>query len=471
MNNIGKTPPQAMDLENAILGALMLDQDGFSQCSSILTQECFYKEANQHVYKAIKNLYDKSNPVDILTVTEELKRLELLDTVGGAYYIVSLCENVASSGHIEYHSKIVKSKYVLREIIRKGSELVDKSYTDDLDNSISDVMNFSNSIIDILNTGSDIHNMSYYVDKSLESLRDRIYKYDNDIPIGIPTQIKELNRMLIGLMQSDLIILAARPSVGKSAVSLSWAKHQSSLGYSCAFFSMEMTAVSLVDRLIISESGVNAERYRSGRINKNDMFKIEKASLELKDRNFYIDDKPCVDVSYIKSKVAKLQKNGMCDIVYIDYLQIAKKSDKKTHEAIGEITSGLKQMAKDLNVPVVLLSQVNRDVSKRAGSKRPGMADLKDSGSIEQDADVIIFIHDPIKAGECDEFVDGEMLLIVAKQRLGLTGTVHVKTNESRTDYFDNDRYSLTDVNLQNRNNNGINCSFEQSNIDFDNEF
>lgn len=439
----GKMPPQAIDLEEAVLGALIIERDAYHRCSDVLSPDVFYIDKHQKVYQAIQNLIEDKSPVDMLMVSQELKRMGQLDNVGGMFFVTELTGRVASAAHMERHARVIKEKYIAREIIRLSSELYEKAYSDesDLTKLVDDCVSIPNTIINIVDTGSEIPEFSVHVDGAINALKERIRKNKEGIPIGLPTISKNLDKMIIGMMPEDLIILAARPSVGKSAVALACAEHQAEEGFNPAFFSMEMGAVSLVDRLMLAKSGVDSYNYRSGNINDSELQSINIAASDLRSKNIYIDDKSSVGVEYIRAKVMKLKKKGKCDIVYIDYLQIAATTDDARHLALGKVTGGLKQMARDLKVPVVLLSQVNREASKRAGSRRPGMPDLKESGSIEQDADVIIFIHDPIKAGEIEndgvEYKDGDMILIVAKQRQGRTGDVPIVANETKSNFTD----------------------------------
>lgn len=443
--DIGRIPPQDINLESAILGALMLESGALSLVEGILTKECFYVHSHQLIYEAMINLSSKNHPIDMLTVTDELRTMGNLEKVGGACAVVQFTNSVATSAHIEYHVRVVYEKYLRRNIICKYGKLIEDTYDDNVETEI--LLDNITRIERELNGGSlsgSIKTLKQCVDESVSSMESRVHKYENNIPVGLPLPLKRLERYIIGFLPTELTIIAARPSVGKTAFAIACASYQAEYGYIPAFFSLEMTGLSLTNRLILAASNVDSYNFRSGKLSTNEILAIKIAANTLKELNLYIDDKPAAKSSYIKAEVKKLKADSKCDIVYVDYVQISGLNPSlKTNEAIGEFTREMKILAKDLGIPIVLLSQINRGPELRAGSgKRPGLSDLKASGSIEEDADIVLALHDPYKAGEIEkddgeEYSKYDRSIIILKNRQGETGVVECTTNETNTKYFD----------------------------------
>lgn len=389
----GKVPPQARDIEGAILGALMIDQGAFEKVSGILTPECFYVEAHGRIFQAIERLAAKFQPVDIHTVTEELMIVEDLEMIGGPYYLTGLTNSVVSSGNIETHARIILEKYIKRKIIETAGILISDGYEDSTD------------AFDLLDEG----------EKTLTEVRNLIKKR-NYIPLdaamieayqhieilrrredhltGVTSGFKELDMITCGWQATDLIILAARPSVGKTALALSLARNAK---VPVGFFSLEMSYRQLVTRLFSSESDIPMWLIRNAKLADDQMKTLyEKGIQPLSKEKIFLDDTASLKISDLKSKARRMVKKDGVKIIMIDYLQlitVGQRFDRKDLE-IGHISSQLKGLAKELQIPVICLSQLSRDVEKR-GDKEPVLSDLRESGAIEQDADIVMFLWRP----------------------------------------------------------------------------
>jgi replicative DNA helicase len=443
----GKIPPQAIDLEEATLGSMMIESNCVNDVMSIISPESFYKPTHQIIAESILQLHRENKPTDTLTVTEKLRDQGKLDEVGGICYISLLTNRICSTANVEYHARIILQKFLQREIIRRCSELINEAYNDTTD-PLELVEKFGKSYDDvsvISQSGAEMVHISVAVSESAVELKKRELFAKDGKTAGIPTPVKELNRLLGGWMKTDLIIIAARPGMGKTALMLQIAKTAAKAGFPVAIFSLEMSRVSLSNRLILAESGIDDEKFRSGYVTSPDWDKFNEASKILSTLPIYIDDRPGLSMQQIKAKSVQMKRSGKCEIVLIDYLQLSMmRSENRQYnreQEVSESSRTAKGMAKVLNTPVILLSQLSRESERRGGAKTPMLSDLRESGSIEQDADIVIFPHRPayygIEVDDTGNSTIGVIDLIIAKHRNGPIGTVSACHNESMTRIFD----------------------------------
>ncbi len=433
--NVGKIPPQAMELEEAVLGAILLERDAFSTVSEILKADCFYKEAHQHIYEAITNLFTRQEPVDMLTVTEELRRMNRLEEVGGAYYITQLTGRVASAAHIEYHSRIIYQKYLQREMIRISGVIQTKAFDESED--VNDLLEEAENSLFLLSQGSmnrDAVQISPVINEAIELIQ--IASKRKDGLSGVPSGFTNLDRLTSGWQNSDLIIVAARPAMGKTAFVLSMARNMAvNYNQGVAFFSLEMSNIQLVNRLIVSETELASEKIRNGRLEPYEWEQLDHKIKSLIDAPIFIDDTAGLSVFELRAKCRRLKKKHDIKVIIIDYLQLMNASGLNPgnrQEEVSMISRSLKGLAKELNVPIIALSQLNRGVESRTGDgKRPQLSDLRESGAIEQDADLVMFIHRPeyykiIEDHEGNSLI-GIAEIIIAKHRNGATGEIRLR--------------------------------------------
>ncbi len=440
----GRMPPQAMDLEEAVLGAIMLEKDAVIAVLDILKPESFYKEAHQKMYRAIIDLSTREEPIDILTVTEELKKKELLAEIGGALYITQLTSRIASAAHLEYHARIVAQKYIQRELIRVASEIQTRAYDDSYD--VDELLDFSEAQLFEIAEG----NIKKETAKLNQLIKEAIHQIEEaskreDALSGVPTGFTKLDRMTSGWQRSDLIIIAARPSMGKTAFVLSMARNMAvDHKRAVALFSLEMSSIQLVNRLIVAETELPSDRIRNGRLEKYEWEQLEYRIKGLIEAPIFIDDTPAISIYEIRAKCRRLKNLYDIQIIIIDYLQLMSgpgDSKGNREQEVSTISRALKGIAKELNVPIIALSQLNRSVELRSGSKRPQLSDLRESGAIEQDADIVCFIHRAEKYGlvEDDEgnSTKGMAEIIIAKHRNGAIGDVSLRFREEFAKFTD----------------------------------
>jgi len=433
----GKLPPQARDLEEAVLGALMLEKDALSSVIDVLKPEVFYVEAHQKIFSAIRILFEKTSPVDILTVTAQLRMQGELEMVGGAFAITELTNRVASAANIEYHARIIIQKYIQRELIRISTDTINLAYED-----TSDVLELldraEKNLFDIAqnNLRRDSRKMDDLMQetlKEIEALKDK-----TDGLTGIGTGFTDLDRMTSGWQKSDLVIIAARPAMGKTAFVLSCARNAAvDFNKPVVVFSLEMSSVQLVNRLISGEAEIEQEKIRKGKMEEWEWQQIHSKIGRLEAAPLIIDDTPGLNIFEFRAKCRRLKSQHDIQLIIIDYLQLMTgkvdgKGGGNREQEIGSISRALKMVAKELQVPVIALSQLSRAVESRpGGAKRPMLSDLRESGSIEQDADMVLFLYRPEYYGlEFDEDnnpTKGVGEIIIAKHRNGETGTVRLK--------------------------------------------
>ncbi len=459
----GKIPPQATDLEEAVLGALMLEKTALSEVADFLKADCFYKEAHQTIYTAISNLENKSQPVDILTVTQELRLMGLLDIVGGAFYISQLTSRVASAANITFHARIIVQKYIQRELIRISSNTIRKAYEDTTD--VFDLLDYAEKEIFQVSEGN-IKKEYEKMDSLLQQAIDQIEsaKNNKDGISGVPTGFTDLDKVTAGWQPSDLIIVAARPAMGKTAFVLSMARNMAvDFKIPVAIFSLEMSSLQLVNRLISSETGIQSDKLRKGTLADHEYQQLHSRIGALAEAPLFIDDTPALSIFELRAKCRRLVSQHGVKIIIIDYLQLMTAGNSEGGNRVQEISAisrSLKIIAKELAVPIIALSQLSRAVETRGGDKKPVLSDLRESGSIEQDADMVTFLYRPeyygLQFDEDQNPTAGVGEVIIAKHRNGSLETVKLRfigeltkfTNLDRSGYNfagenDNDAFNI----------------------------
>jgi len=432
----GKIPPQAIDLEEVVLGAMMIDKKGVDEVIDILSPEAFYKDAHKYIFEAIFKLFENSEPIDLLTVSTQLKKDEKLDLVGGDFYLISLTQRVSSSAHIEFHARIILQKYIQRSLIKISNEIIEEAYDETKD--VFDLLDNAEAKLYEVTQGN--------VKKSTETAQSLVIQAKKKIEeisnkeglSGIPTGFDKLDKLTSGWQPSDLIIVAARPGMGKTALTLTMARNIAvDFNHPVAFFSLEMSSVQLITRLISSETGLSSEKLRTGKLEKHEWEQLNVKVKTLEKAPLYIDDTPSLSIFDLRAKARRLASQYGIKMIMIDYLQLmtaggSQKGGNREQE-ISMISRNLKALAKELNVPVIALSQLSRAVETRGGSKRPLLSDLRESGAIEQDADIVSFIYRPeyYKIDEWDDEerspTEGQGEFIVAKHRNGGLENIRLK--------------------------------------------
>ena len=433
MNEYGHLQPQAPELEEAVLGALMIERDAYSLVSEILRPESFYDQRHQLIYKAISTLAIQQQPVDILTVTEQLKKTGELDDVGGPFYITQLSGKVASSAHIEYHARIIAQKFLARELITFTSNIQTKAFdaTQDVDDLMQEA---EGKLFEISqqNMKKDYTQINPVIKEAYDMLQKAAARTDG--LSGLPSGFHQLDKMTSGWQNSDLVIIAARPAMGKTAFVLSMAKNIAvNQKTPVALFSLEMSNVQLVNRLIVNVCEIPGEKIRSGQLAPYEWGQLDYKIKDLYDAPLYVDDTPSLSVFELRTKARRLVREHDVKLIIIDYLQLMNASGMSfgsRQEEVSTISRSLKGLAKELNIPIIALSQLNRGVESREGidGKRPQLSDLRESGAIEQDADMVCFIHRPeyykIYQDEKGNDLHGMAEIIIAKHRNGAVGEV-----------------------------------------------
>ena len=432
----GKIPPQAVDLEEVVLGAMMIDKKGVDEVIDILHPEVFYKDAHRHIYEAIFKLFETSEPVDLLTVSSQLKKDGKLDVIGGDFYLIKLTQKVASSAHIEFHARIILQKYIQRSLIKISNEIIEEAYDEGTD--VFDLLDAAESkLYDV--TQGNLKRSAETAQNLVIQAKKRIEEIANKEGLsGIPSGFDKVDKLTSGWQSSDLIIVAARPGMGKTALTLSMAKNMAvNHGIPVAFFSCEMSSVQLITRLISSETGLSSEKLRTGKLEKHEWEQLNVKVKALENAPLFIDDTPSLSIFDLRAKARRLASQHGIKLVIIDYLQLmtAGSSQKggNREQEISTISRNLKALAKELNVPVIALSQLSRAVETRGGSKRPLLSDLRESGAIEQDADIVSFIYRPeyYKIDEWDDEertpTQGQAEFIIAKHRNGGLDNIRLK--------------------------------------------
>ncbi len=451
-----RVPPQSLEAEIAVLGAMMLDKNAIAQVIEMIDSTCFYRPENAMIFQAMIDLYDRNEAVDLITLTEELRRRGELDKVGGASYLETILSSVATSANIEYHAKIVKDKALLRKLITAATEIIDDAYNAQGDMS---------EIIDkaerrIFSVSGSRMRQSFYamqdiVKDSLE-LIEQLYQQKRYVT-GLESGFKDLDSLTAGFQPGDFVVVAGRPGMGKTSFALNVALHVATkLKVPVAIFSLEMTKEQLMLRMLCSEARVKAHNVRTGYVGKSDWGKLTIAAGNLHDAPIYVDDSSDLTVLEMRAKARRLKAEVDLGLVIVDYLQLIRAPEKgeNRQQEIAHISRSLKALAKELGIPVMALSQLSRAVEQRERKeKRPILSDLRESGAIEQDADLVLFIYRPIvyKQKHEGEIAGDEITLedkrlaevIIGKQRNGPTGIVELLFFEEYTRFEDKARIEI----------------------------
>lgn len=439
----GKLPPQAVEVEEAVLGALMLERDAYVTVADFIDTASFYKEEHQKIFDAIKKLSGKEKPVDLLMVTQELKDRDQLEEIGGPAYITQLTRRVASAAHIEFHARIIAQKFIQRELIRVSTEIQTKSYDDTLD--VDDLIDFSESALFQIAEGN-IKKETVPIKPILNEAILQIEKAKNQKEglSGVPSGFTAIDRITSGWQRTDLVIVAARPSMGKTAFVLSMARNMAvNHNKSVALFSLEMSSIQLVTRLISAETELGSQKLKSGRLEDWEWEHLNRKISSLDKAPIFIDDTPALSIFEFRAKCRRLKMQHHIDVIIVDYLQLmtAGTDNRGSREQeVSTISRSLKAIAKELDVPILALSQLNRSVESREG-KRPQLSDLRESGAIEQDADIVLFIHRPEYFGITEDDSGNSLIgvaeIIIAKHRNGATGDVNLAFKKELAKFSD----------------------------------
>ena len=438
--------PHAPELEEAVIGACLIEQEALPLIADKLRPEMFYDDHHQLIFAALMAMYHAGKKIDILTVKEELARRGNLDAIGGPYAIVQLSSKVASSAHIEYHAQIIHQKYLAREMVVGFNKLLTCAMdeTIDIDDTLIDAHNLLDRLEGESGHNAHIRDMETLMADTMEEAERRIAKSVNGVT-GIPTGLTELDKKTGGLQDNDLIVIAARPSVGKTAFALHLARHAALAGNAVAVYSLEMQGERLGDRWLMAACNINPYRWRNGIPNPQEVAEARTTASGLAQLPIYVDDSSSVSMDHIRSSARLLKSRKQCDMIIIDYLQLCDMSTKQVNrnreQEVAQATRKAKLLAKELHIPVVLLSQLNRESENRPGG-RPELAHLRESGAIEQDAAIVILLYRPAMLHiptdrESGYPTEGLGVAIVAKQRNGETGNVYFGHNQSITKFYD----------------------------------
>ncbi len=432
MDAFGHKQPQQLDFEEAVLGALLIEQDAYSQISSILRPEMFYDKRHQLIYEAVQSLSVNQRPVDVLTVPQYMESQGTLQDAGGSFYIAQLAHNVITSAHIEYQAKILMQKYQARELITYASHLLRDAFDETTD--VADLMNYAEGHLFELSQQTQAKSYTQInpvIKEAFDQMRNAAQNKDG--MSGLPSGFHKVDKMTNGWQNSDLIIIAARPAMGKTAFVLSMVKNMAiDQRIPVAMFSLEMSNVQLVNRLIQNVCDIPGDKIKSGQLADHEWVQLDSRVTQMLDAPVYIDDTPSLSIFELRTKARRLVREHGVKMIMIDYLQLMNASGMSfgnRQEEVSTISRNLKALAKELNIPIIALSQLNRATENREGSrgKRPQLSDLRESGAIEQDADMVCFIHRPeyydLPEDEQSGNMRGKAEIIIAKHRSGAVGT------------------------------------------------
>ncbi len=448
--NDGKLPPQAIDLEEAVIGAMLIDEKGVDEVIEILIPDVFYKKSHQLIFESIERLFKNSEPIDLLTVSADLKKSKNLKNVGGEFYLIELSQKVSSSAHIEHHARIIQQKFIQRKLIQISNEVINKAYDESTD--VLDLLDQAESkLYDV--TQGHLKKSSVSAEDLVREAKKKIDEISKQDGLsGVSSGFDKLDKITSGWQPSDLIIIASRPGMGKTALSLSMARNMAiDHKIPVAFFSLEMSAIQLITRLISAETGLKSDILRTGKLAPHEWQQLNNQITDLESAPLFIDDTPSLTIFELRAKARRLVSSNDIKVIIIDYLQLMHLgSSTKTgnrEQEISIISRNLKALAKELNVPVIALSQLSRAVETRSGSKRPILSDLRESGAIEQDADIVSFIYRPEYYGmenwddDMQTPSQGQGELIIAKHRNGALGNVRLKFTAELGKFEDVDGY------------------------------
>lgn len=437
--------PQATELEKSVLGAIIIENAKPLADIPFITSETFYSTAHSYIWDAIRYLYMRGDKVDMLTVIQRLEDVRQLETVGGATYIVGLTQVIGSGAHIIDHAMIIYQKYIEREMLMLSKELEKLGLSTEIDVSerVSKAGMLVGNLLDLTNVNSRIGSIDRIVEQALDEAYQRVENRESGIPIGIPSGLKELDKLTGGFSKGELTILAARPSMGKTAMMLHFAKSAAEAGHHAVIFSLEMKAVRIVDRLLMSVTNdVAIDGFKHGKLTKTELNELEQAGVYIAELPISIDENSDASIYNIRATAQSLKNKGKCDIIFMDYLGLIKEhglEGRNREQNIAAISRMAKIMAKELDVPVVLLSQLNRVVESRA-DKIPLLADLRESGAVEQDADVVLMLFRPkpyglpsLKNEATNNDLENAGLVLVRKNREGAIGQLPFYYNDSLT--------------------------------------
>lgn len=433
--DIGKIPPQASDVEQVVLGAMMLEKDALNNTINLVTRETFYDPRHQYIYSAMQELFGNTKPVDLITVTEQLQKNGELEAAGGVAYLAQLTNRVASSAHIEFHARIIIQKHLKRELIKVSSEIIRDAYDDTVD--IFDLLNTAESNlfqISESNMTKQASTMQSIVGQAIAEIEKA--RNTPDGISGTPSGFHDLDKITSGWQKSDMVVIAARPGMGKTALVLSMARNTAvDYNMGVAVFSLEMSAVQLVKRLIAGEARIDSEKLRKGNLADHEFQQLHSRITALSAAPIFIDDTPGITIFDFRAKCRRLKAQHDIQLVIIDYLQLMSAKDGKgsgnREQEISTISRSIKEIAKELNIAIIALAQLSRSVEQRGGDKKPILSDLRESGAIEQDADIVSFIYRPeyygITKDDDGNSNQGIGELIIAKHRNGKTDRVRMR--------------------------------------------
>lgn len=446
---MGKVPPQAVELEEAVLGALMLEKDALTNVIDILKVQSFYKDSHKVIFQAILDLFTESQPIDLLTVTSQLRKNGALEIAGGAFYVTELTSKVASAANIEYHARIITEQSIKRELIKISGEIQKEAFEDTTDVfELLDKMEQSLFEISEKNIRKNYSDMRSIMREAIIELEAR--KNQKDGLTGVPSGFTALDRVTSGWQKSDLVIIAARPAMGKTAFVLSVLRNAAvDHNRPVAIFSLEMSSIQLVNRLISSEAELDSEKIKKGSLADHEWAQLVHKTAKLSKAPLFVDDTPALSILELRAKCRKLKAQHDIQMVVVDYLQLMSGDSKNggqggnREQEIASISRALKKIAKELAIPVIALSQLSRAVETRGGDKRPQLSDLRESGAIEQDADMVMFLYRPeyygITQDEDNNSTAGVGEVIIAKHRNGSLENVKLRFIGKYTKFMDLD--------------------------------
>ena len=426
-DGVERLPPQAVEAEAAVLGAMLLEQDAISIVLEILDDTAFYREAHRKIYNAIIALYDRNEPNDLITISEELEKRQELASVGGSFYVAGLVDSISTAANVEYHARIVLEKSLGRKLINVATQIASRAY--ESSENTADLLDEAEQMVFALsqrNARSGFTQLNPILHDTFENI-EKLHEQDSTVT-GVPTGFIRLDEMTAGFQRGDLIIIAARPAMGKTALCLNIVRHvavEAQVGV--GLFSLEMTSHQLAQRMLCSEARVDSHLMRTGRLPGDAWSNLSIAVGALATAPVYIDETPALSVTEMRSRARRLMsEHNDIGLLAVDYMQLMRGPNdaENRQQEISAISRNLKALAKELNVPIVALSQLSRAVETRGGDGRPQLSDLRESGAIEQDADVVLFIYRPARYGDGEEQEENHAEIIIGKQRNGPVGTV-----------------------------------------------
>ena len=437
MDDMEKVPPHSLEAEKSTLGSMMLDQDAIAKAVELLNPEDFYWQSHGIIFRAVRNLFDKSEPVDLVTINEKLREEEKLEDVGGASYITSLVNSVPTAANIEHYAKIVEEKAMLRRLIKVSGKISKLGYNEE--EEVDELIDEAESLIFEISQKRRVQGFSNVKDVLMDTFDrlEQLHETTSEVT-GVPTGFRDLDRMTSGFQDSDLVIIAARPSMGKTALALNIAQYVAvEEDIPVAIFSLEMAKSQLVQRMLCSEAQVDSHRLRTGKLKDTDWRRLSQAAGRLGESSIFIDDTPGMTAMEMRAKARRIKAEHGLGLILIDYLQLMQTTGRteSRQQEVSQLSRSLKGLARELDAPVVSLSQLSRAVEQR-NDKRPRLSDLRSSGSIEQDADLVAFIYRD-EYYNPDTEKQGITEIIVGKQRNGPVGTVELAFQKEYTRFVD----------------------------------